>query len=150
VNQKTALISYAQNGQFKLQHLSQAFSSLRSCASDNCGRIKKFPQKVVGNIAFTYTFQPAAADTSGTARIEAVLENPGIWQKDTVIGSGYRISGNFNALISQWTSRNSPRFSPQLRPKPTFPQLRRTLLFNAYFQSGSSVTVQKPPDNNRK
>jgi hypothetical protein len=89
LNQKTALVSYTQNGQFNYTVYLKP-SDLYGPAPAAAATVSEFPQKVVGKIAFAYTFQPAAADVSGTARVEAALENPGIWQKTTVTGPGYR------------------------------------------------------------
>jgi hypothetical protein len=143
VNQKTALISYAQNGQFNYTTYLKP-SHLYGPAPQTAAAVSEFPQKVVGNIAFTYTFQPAAADTSGTARIEAVLENPGIWQKTLLLVPDTAISGNFTLNFSMDIPQLTQIFTA-IETETDISSTSENVVINAYFQSGSSVTVQSLP-----
>jgi hypothetical protein len=143
VNQKTALISYAQNGQFNYTTYLKP-SYLYGPAPQTTTTVSEFPQKVVGNIAFTYTFQPAAANTSGTARVEAVLENPGIWQKTQVLVPDTAVSGNFTLNFSLDMSQISQIFTA-IETETDISATSENVVINAYFQSGSNVVIQSLP-----
>ena len=143
VQQKTALISYAQNGQFNyIIYLKP--SHLYGPAPATTATVSEFPETVVGNIAFSYTFQPPAAGASGTARVEAVLENPGIWQKTLVLVPDTATSGNFTLNFSL----NIPQISQIFTAIETETNISSTtedVIINAYFQSGSDINVQSLP-----
>ncbi len=110
LNQKTALISYTQNGQFNYTVYLKP-SDLYGPEPVTAAVVSEFPQKVVGEIAFSYTFQPAAANASGNARVEAVLENPGIWQKTLLLAPDTTVSGNFTLNFSLDMSQISQIFT---------------------------------------
>ncbi len=106
--------------------------------------MSEFPQKVVGNIAFTYTFQPTAADTSGTARIEAVLENPGIWQKTLVLVPDTTVGGNFTLNFSLDIPQITQIFTA-IETETDISSTSENVVINTYFQSGSNVAIQSLP-----
>ncbi len=143
VNQKTMLISYAQNGQFNYTTYLKP-SYLYGPAPQTTAAVSEFPQKVVGNIAFTYTFQPTAAGTSGTARVEAVLENPGIWQKSLVLVPDTATSGNFTLNFSLDIPQLTQIFTA-IETETGISETAEDVVINAYFQSGSNVNVQSLP-----
>jgi len=143
LNQKTALVSYAQNGQFNyIVYLRP--SDLYGSASAAPAIVSEFPQKVVGKIAFAYTFQPAAADVSGTARVEAALENPGIWQKTLLLAPDTAVSGSFTLNFSLDMSQVSQIFTA-IETETDISATTEDVVINAYFQSGANITVQSLP-----
>jgi len=106
VNQKTALISYAQNGQFNYTTYLKP-SNLTARAADNGGRVR-ISSKVVGTSLYLH-FPTGCSHTSGTARVEAVLEIRVSGKKRCY---WFRIppSAVTSRLISRWTSATHPDF----------------------------------------
>lgn len=143
VQQKTALISYAQNGQFNYTIFLKP-SDLYGPAPVTTATVAEFPEAVVGNIDFSYNFQPSAADVSGTARVEAVLENPGIWQKTLVLVPDTATSGNFTLNFSLNIPQISQIFTV-IESEINISSTTEDMIINAYYQSGSDVSVQSLP-----
>jgi len=139
----TALVNYSQNGRFNYTVYLKP-SDLYGPGPVTVAAESKFPQKVVGKIAFSYAFQPAAADASGTARVEAVLENPGIWQKTLSLVPDTAVSGNFSLNFSLDMSQISRIFNA-IENETAISATTEVVIINAYFQSGSNVTVQSLP-----
>jgi hypothetical protein len=142
VTQKDTLISYAQNSRFTYAiYLKPSYLYGPAPATQT---VAEFPQAVVENIAFTYSFQPSEADVSGTTRVEAVLENPGIWQKALELIPATATSGNFTLDFSLDTQQINNIFT-QIENGIDIPSSSRSVTIHAYFQSGSNVNVQSLP-----
>ena len=143
LNRTDALVNYMQNGRFNYTVYLKP-SDLYGPTPVTAAAESEFPQKVVGKIAFSYTFQPTAANTSGTARVEAVLENPGIWQKTLLLDPDTAVSGNFTLNFLLDMSQISQIFTA-IETETDISATSENVVINAYFQSGSNTTVQSLP-----
>jgi len=143
VTQKTALISYTENSQFNYT-VDLKPSYLYGPAPQTTPAVAVFPQAVVGDIAFTYSFQPAVANTSGTAWVEAVLANPGLWQKTLELVPNTTTSGDFTLDFSLDTQQINHIFT-EIEKETGITAASENVTLNAYFQSGADTSVQSLP-----
>jgi hypothetical protein len=143
VTQKTALVSYTQTSQFNYT-IDLNPSYLYGPAPTTPVTATQYPQAVVGNIAFTYSFKPTAANASGTAWVEAVLENPSIWQKTLQLISSTITSGNFTLDFSLDTQQASQIFKA-IADETGITASSEDIILNAYYQSGANTSVQSLP-----
>jgi hypothetical protein len=143
IKQQTALISYTQNSQFAYTAFLKP-SYLYGPTPQAMVAVSQFPQAVVGTIAFTYSFQPTVAGSSGTAWVEAVLENPGIWQKTLELVPSTPTNGDFTLDFSLDMQQINQLFT-EIEKETGISPTSQDMTLNAYFQSGSDVTVQSLP-----
>ena len=144
VTQKTALISYTQSSQFNYTVYLKPSYLYGPTPEVTTTSVAQFPQTVVGDIAFTYNFQPAVANTSGSAWVEAVLENPGVWQKTLELAPNTTTSGNFTLDFSLDTQQVAQIFK-EIGDETGIAASAEDVMINAYFQSGASTSVQSLP-----
>ena len=143
VKQQTALISYTQNSQFAYTvYLKPSY--LYGPTPQPTAAVSQFPQAVVGNIAFTYSFQPTSTSSSGNAWVEAVLENPGIWQKTLELVPSTPTSGDFTLDFSLDMEQINQYFT-EIEKETGISSTSQDMILNAYFQSGSNVSIQSLP-----
>jgi hypothetical protein len=142
VKQETTLVKYTQQGQFNYTVYLKP-SNLYGPAPQTTPPSAYYPLAMVGNIDFAYHFQPAAG-AAGTAWIEAVLENPGIWQKKLELVSSTATRGDFTLKFSLDMPAIAQLFSQIENEVGISPSSRRVTL-NAYFESGATLQVQSLP-----
>ena len=143
IKQETTLISYSQKSQFDYTtYLKPSYLYGPPPAAPVAAA--QYPQAVVGNIAFSYSFQPSAANASGTAWVEAVLENPGVWQKKLALAPAAPESGNYTLNFSLDVPQISQLFA-DIEKETGLPSSTRRVTVNAYFQSGAVLQVQSLP-----
>jgi hypothetical protein len=80
IQQEKTLVSYSQNSQFSYD-IYLTPSHLYGPVPQATMPDAQYPAAVTGMIDFTYQFSPAVKTSSTSASIEAVLENPALWQK---------------------------------------------------------------------
>jgi hypothetical protein len=98
VKQETTLVSYAQTGKFSYQvYLKPSF--LYGPPPQDVPANVSLPLAATGNINFTYNFTPTNQAWSGSASVQAVLENPGIWQKRINLVSQSSVTGAFTLSL---------------------------------------------------
>jgi hypothetical protein len=144
VTQKTALISYTQNSQFDYTVYLKPSYLYGPTPEVTTTSVAQFPQNVVGDIAFTYSFLPAVVNTSGTAWVQAVLENPGVWQKTLELVPNTTTSGNFTLDFSLDTQQVAQIFK-EIADETGIAASAEDVMINAYFQSGAATSVQSLP-----
>src|ERR1017187_1161190 len=98
VKQETAQVNYSQNATFSyLIYLkpSYLYGPVPQIPLPN----PQYPTAAVGTINFTYSFSPVAKGPESTY-VEAVLENPGLWQKKINLVPDTSTSGDFSLSFS--------------------------------------------------
>jgi len=143
IQQETNLVNYTQKSQFDFTTYLKP-SYLYGPVPTTPVAAAQYPQEVVGNIAFTYTFQPTAAKTSGTAWVEAVLENPGIWQKKLMLVTNTATNGNYTLNFALDVLQINQLFDSIENETGLLSSTHRVTI-NAYFQSGSVLSMQSLP-----
>lgn len=143
VTQKTALINDTQSSQFNYNiYLKPSY--LYGPTPKTTPTAAAFPEAVVSDIAFTYSFQPTAANTSGTAWVDAVLEDPGVWEKTLKLTPNTATSGTFTLDFSLDTQQVSQIFK-EIADETGITSASENVTINAYFQSGADINVQTLP-----
>jgi len=143
LKQETTLVSYSQKGQFDYTvYLKPSY--LYGPAPEVTAPAAQYPLAVVGNIDFTYGFQPTLANASGTVRVEAVLENPGIWQKQLELVPNTATTGDFTINFSLDLRQIAQLFT-QIENEAGLSSSYRNLTLNAYYESGSNMQIQSLP-----
>ena len=143
IKQETNLISYTQKSQFDYTTYLKP-SYLYGPAPVTPVAAAQYPQAVVGGIAFSYSFQPSAANPSGTAWVEALLENPGIWQKKLALVPNTSESGNYTLNFTLDMQQIAQLFT-SIENETGLPSTTRRVTVNAYFQSGAVLSLQSLP-----
>ena len=139
VKQETALISYRQDSQFDyIVYLKPSY--LYGPVPETPVPTMRYPQAVIDDIDFTYNFKPVA-EVAGSTWIEAVLENPGIWQKKLDIVTKTPTSGDFTLNFSLDMRVISQLFT-EIEKEVRLPSSSRRVTLNAYFESGPNLQVQ--------
>lgn len=98
IEQESSLLEYQQKGEFDYRVYlkpSYLFGSLQQDLPSE----QKYPAAIVNSLDFTFNFTPAT-QTPTEARIYAVLENPGIWQKEIELVPAASATGDFTASFS--------------------------------------------------
>jgi Family of unknown function (DUF5305) len=145
VKQQTALVSYTQNGQFTYSTYLKP-SYLYGPTPETTPGTAQYPLAVVKNIDFTYAFQPVAANTSGSAWVEADLGNPGIWQKTLELVPSTPTSGDFTLTFSLDMQQINQLFQ-EIETETGITSSSENVTLTAYFQTGPNVSVQNLPIN---
>jgi len=143
IKQETNLLSYTQKSQFDYTTYLKP-SYLYGPAPVTPVAAAQYPQAVVGGIAFSYSFQPSAANPSGTAWVEAVLENPGIWQKKLALVPNTSETGNYTLNFTLDMQQVVQLFT-SIENETGLPSSTRRVTVNAYFQSGAVLSLQSLP-----
>jgi hypothetical protein len=126
-----------------------------------------YPVEIVNDLSFTFEYTPAAPGRA-TGSVEAVLENPGIWQKTTgllppVSGDGPlllkfavdlgSIRGQFDEIDSQTKIVSSPRVvtlrATAGSANDTFVQSLRLVLDGEVLKVPGNLVLSLPAGNGR-
>ncbi len=142
LEKENVLVSYGQTGKYSYQTYlkpSLIFGSANGTASTN----PQFPAAAVSTIDFTYRFTPAGKEPV-RASVEAVLENPGIWQKKVTLAPEVRQTGSFRLFFSLDPAAMNRMFD-EIEKQLGITASPRTLTLNAVINSGTERLVQSLP-----
>ena len=98
IEQETSLLEYQQKGEFDY-HVYLEPSYLFGPPPEQLPPDLIYPAAIADSIDFTFHFTPAT-QTPAEARVYAVLEKPGIWQKEIELVPATSITGDFTASFS--------------------------------------------------
>jgi hypothetical protein len=142
VKQDKALVTYNQTGKFTyLTYIKPSY--VYGPAPQNPLPNPRYPLAAIGTIDFTYKFSPASG-SSASSSVEAVLENPGIWQKKITLVPETGVSGNSTLSFSLDPNRMNGLFDAVERDTGVS-AAQRNLTINVFTSSGSDTLEQSLP-----
>jgi hypothetical protein len=148
IRQETTLVSYEQTSNFSyLIYLKPSY--IYGPDPQTPPPNSQYPLSGVGSIDFSYSFSLVAPGPS-SAYIEAVLENPGIWQKKINLAPDTSAAGDLTLSFSLDPNRMNSLFDA-IEKETGITASQRVMTLNAHITAGGDSLVQSLPvtlDNN--
>jgi hypothetical protein len=142
VKQDKALVTYNQTGKFAyLTYIkpSHVYGPAPQPPLPN----PRYPLAAIGTIDFSYNFNPASSRPASSS-VEAVLENPGIWQRRITLVPETSVSSNATLSFSLDPNRMNGIFEA-VEKDTGITDSQRDLVINVRSTSGSDTFVQSLP-----
>ncbi len=137
IKKEAALVNYEHEGTFDyLIHLKP--SALYGSAPTS-----SYPAAIVGSLDFTFSYNPVES-VPESASVDAILENPGIWQKKIVLVPETTTTGNFTCSFSLDIDQIIKLFD-DTESELNIPSSERYLSIEADVTNSSGVFTQSLP-----
>jgi len=141
--QNAALVSYTQTGRFSYtMYLKPSY--LYGPTPEPTLSNPQYPLAAVGNIDFTFAFSPASPGWSGSASVEALLENPGIWQKTIALVPQSAVAGDFSLQFTLNPDQMNAIFD-EIEKETGISASPRSLTLNVAIDSDSGSSLASLP-----
>ena len=142
ITSETDLVKYNQTGKFAyLINLKPSY--LYGPTPQSPIPDPRYPLAAVGTIDFTYSFKPAVNSPQSTY-VEAVLENPGIWQKRVALLPETNSTGDFTRSFSVDPNRMNALFDG-IEKETGIKATPRGMRIDVVTQSANGLIVQSLP-----
>lgn len=142
VKQETAQVNYSQTGNYSyLIYLKPSY--LYGPAPQISLPNPQYPMAAVGTIDFTYSFSPVTKGTE-SAYVDAVLENPGIWQKTINLVPQTSKTDDFSLSFSLYPNQMNSLFDA-IEKETGITASPRSLTVNVHINLGADSLVQSLP-----